>query len=364
MTKNIIFCADGTWNHPDEDENGDGLTDPSNVYRLYGNLARSTNASNAKEQECSTQGQIAKYIHGVGDDSNWLAHFLDGALGIGVVARIVRGYTFISRNYQPGDRIYLIGFSRGSYTVRALAGMIVKQGLLKPDILGDAGSETSYRKGAAAWERYCKANIHKSVLAKVESFITHIGDNLFGDSVSDADFVTSIPVQAVAVWDTVGALGIPVHNARGECIDVFNFTDTELNHNVTHGFHAVSRDEQRAGFSPTLWNIRGGIEQLVFPGCHADIGGGYAEHGLSDITLQWMTEHLARIGVLFSPKADYAPHPDPSDKAHQEWKLNPAWGIFGTMRRRLDGVKEHSSVSERKQAATVQALPDPPQPYY
>lgn len=362
MARNIIFCADGTWNHPDAPTSS-AQTTSTNVYKFYANLRGNLGANNAKEQEFNAAGQVAKYIDGVGDDSNWLEKLEGGAFGIGMVARIVRGYTFISRNYQPGDQIYLVGFSRGAYTVRALAGMIANQGLLKPEHLGTQGSEASYRTGAAAWERYRRAYIHSSILADFEDFLVNWHDQLFNKELNDNDFIPNILIHAVGVWDTVGALGIPVHNARGACIDVFNFADTQMSSRIAHGFHAVSRDEQRAGFTPTLWEARGGVDQQVFPGCHADIGGGYPENGLSDITLQWMTENMAGMGVNFANPPRFLTHPNPLANAHQEWKLHPEWKPLGIMRRTLTGLPEHSSVTERKKADSVVAQPDSPNKY-
>ena len=124
MPKTIVFCADGTWNSPGNDHDCDELPDPTNVYKLFlaltGELA-SESLRNADEQEKShaVSGevrQVAKYIHGVGDSRNPIIKLMGGTFGAGVVSRIVRGYTFISRNFEPGDDIVIVGFSRGAYT--------------------------------------------------------------------------------------------------------------------------------------------------------------------------------------------------------------------------------------------------------
>ena len=101
--------------------------------------------------------QIAKYLHGVGDSRNPIIKLLGGAFGVGVIARVVRGYTFISRNYVPGANIIIVGFSRGAYTARALAGLIVSQGLLAASLTQD--KELAYRRGAEAWYRYRNASM-------------------------------------------------------------------------------------------------------------------------------------------------------------------------------------------------------------
>src|SRR5262245_14011041 len=152
MSKQIIFCADGTWNGPPDhpstsDIDGTRQTDSdisdgvTNVVKLFANLDGQVTAptqalQNETEKELKDRGgaqlQISKYIHGVGDSKNPVLRVLGGVFGAGVIARIVRGYTFISRNYVAGDSIHILGFSRGAYTARALAGMIATVGLLNP----------------------------------------------------------------------------------------------------------------------------------------------------------------------------------------------------------------------------------------
>src|SRR5215468_10302527 len=113
MAKNIIFCSDGTWNGPTQDGDHDRTADPTNVFKLFSNLDGSNAPETdllANEQErrlLAADGaplQVAKYLHGVGDSNNFLVKVLGGAGGAGLITRIVRGYTFISRNYVPGDR--------------------------------------------------------------------------------------------------------------------------------------------------------------------------------------------------------------------------------------------------------------------
>ena len=170
MTKNIIFCADGTWNGPGKDLDGKPVAaQPSNVLKLYhwlsgrDSLESTQYAGEAERSLLDETGQtiqIAKYLDGVGYDDNWLVKILGGTFGAGLIARIVRGYTFISRNYAPGDRIYLIGFSRGAYTARALGSLILSNGLLPPNI---NDKQQAYRMGCAVWKQ------HQDALARVKA---------------------------------------------------------------------------------------------------------------------------------------------------------------------------------------------------
>ena len=125
------------------------------------------------------------------------------------------------------------------------------------------------------------------------------------------------------MWDTVGALGIPdfeFDDKQAEIRDGFAFADNALNAKVKNGFHAVSLDEIRLLFTPTLWEKRDGIQQALFAGSHSDVGGGYKEAGLSDCALKWMIDALAdkKIGVKFDDKA-FKFTGNPADFAHTEW---------------------------------------------
>ena len=126
MGKNIVLCLDGTWNGPNSKDK-DGNQTPTNVQKLFEALSGSAPLAPTDQEKEFAQaaggdvatGQVGKYIYGVGVESNLLAKAVEGAVGLGLVARVVRGYTYLSRVYEPGDRLYILGFSRGAYTARA-----------------------------------------------------------------------------------------------------------------------------------------------------------------------------------------------------------------------------------------------------
>ncbi|WP_243309837.1 DUF2235 domain-containing protein [Fundidesulfovibrio agrisoli] len=354
MAKFIVFCADGTWNGPDcEDADHDNLPDITNVLKLYRRLeCDSPVISKDTEQECaltsdgSTQ-MVAKYLHGVGHSDNKLVQALGGAFGAGIIARIVRGYTFISRNYQKGDRIILVGFSRGAYTVRALAGMICAMGLLDAGEMGQMDQDAAYQAGTATWSEYRRKKWTASGLfVKVTDFLKGFTKYLATHATEEnaearldavlrpfdgylgraGDSIHRIPVEsieAVAVWDTVGALGIPFYD-RNRRVDVFRFADTDLSGCVKHGYHAVSVDEARTDFTPTLWTPDVRVEQALFPGAHSDVGGGYPvskkESGLSDHALIWMIRKLEGLGLGFADGWSDSLDPDAEGCAHEPWR--------------------------------------------
>src|SRR5581483_6671184 len=352
MAKSIVFCADGTWNGPGQgEEQGENGGRRTNVYKLFlnldGALAPGTRPS-AEEQERILSGpggrvtQVAKYLHGVGDSQNFLVRVLGGGGGAGLVTRIVRGYTFISRNFEPGDRIFIVGFSRGAYTARALAGLIAARGLLDPKQNDLSDHEQAYRLGSAEWFTYRRGALRTkpNLLHRLAEVAVDLPR--FLSSESTAARIPDVSMEAVVVWDTVGALGIPAYNLRTDTqLDAFQFADLVLSDKVRHGLHAVSIDEQRANFTPTL--------------CDPD-----SESGLSDCALQWVTNRLTALGVAFAARPTVTLKPDPCGKSHTPWADAP-WNVLPRGSRQFPaGLVVHRSVVER--LAGVARLPAPYKP--
>ncbi|HYM36228.1 MAG TPA: DUF2235 domain-containing protein [Steroidobacteraceae bacterium] len=329
MAKTIVFCADGTWNGPEEatgksaiDDGDDSGELPgnqlTNVAKLYNKLSgtptpQTKDLVDEQEKVLPALGgiavpaqQVAKYMHGVGDSKNVAEKVLGGMFGAGIIARIVRGYTFISRNYQPGDAIYITGFSRGAYTARALAGMIARVGLLNAAKYDINNKEEAYKRGGAAWLRAKGVTLGGDANSKVNRFLDFVESSVAKLALSDSDLIPNVPIKAVGVWDTVGSLGVPAY-IKGERVDLVRFVDTKLSDKVERGFHAMAIDEQRADFPVTPWDRRNGIEQVWFSGAHADVGGGYDktnESFISDAALEWMLKKFARVGLRFDGSLD------------------------------------------------------------
>ena len=299
--RNLIVCCDGTWNSQDDKQGG--IPSPTNVVRLYNALA-----------EKNTQGveQLRYYHPGVGTDGGWWEKLVGGGLGIGLDGNIMSAYRWLGTHYQPGDRIFLFGFSRGAFTVRSLGGMIAGCGLLKLTGLPEqelwSRVETAYKQG------YRNRSSHWS-----DNWPFHQGDAAGG----------KVPLYFLGVWDTVGALGIPNDLSILNLLDNprrYFFHDTELSGTVQHARHAVALDEQRASFSPTLWSKiehRPGVKQVWFPGVHCDVGGGYIEKGLSDGALKWMIDEAGQLGLAFHSGMISQIMPDAQDVLHDS-----ACGVF------------------------------------
>ena len=240
---------------------------------------------------------------------------LGNVFGDGIAKPIVRGYTYISRNYAAGDDIILTGFSRGATAARALAGLIVKQGVLDSRGYDPSNKTTAYLRAVAAWYAY---------RAPHAGFISRLGLDVISGTLgldvpalTEADFTCPPPIRAVGVFDTVSSLGLALPTfgpgGLGAAFD-FSILDTSLSPDVTHGFHALAADETRDVFSPTFWLARAEVTQQAFPGCHSDVGGGFRNYGLSDATLQWMLGQLGLVGLKYDtarlgPDRPSAPSP-------------------------------------------------------
>ncbi|MCT4702972.1 DUF2235 domain-containing protein [Enterobacteriaceae bacterium H20N1] len=334
MSKNIIFCADGAWTNPGFDEQTGESAVVSNVYQLFVDMKGLVDKQSlllANEQEKSwvdgsgDVAQVAKYIYGVGDPHNSFVKLLGDTFGANIITPVVRGYTFISRHWQPGDRIYLVGFSQGAWTARTLANLITDKGLLNRDKLrlDERHKEESWRLAASVWAHYhahasgVNGNLLGAVLKDFPAF--------FCDSVDPTCMTTSVPVEAVAVWETVGHLGIPRY-FNDKRMNVFRFSNNVLHPRVKYGLQAIAIDEQRVDLAPAVWDNRDRIVQVMFPGIHHDVGGGYncfeGECGLSNGAYLWMHDALDDLGMNLLRSEMIA---DPLGRLHCEWFPPTAW---------------------------------------
>jgi uncharacterized protein (DUF2235 family) len=272
----------------------------------------------------------------------------EGITGTGIGDNILEAYTEVARQYRPGDRIYIIGFSRGAYTARATAGAIRACGVLKPSNL-----------------RYAPALIS---LYRARHRRGH--GRAMGVPIRPEFVWQPVPIEMLGVFDTVASLGAPLwgwwFNPRGVRNRALN-TNPVLN--CRHIYHAMAMDERRATFFPTLfWRPKDKdkptadgwtetLEQVWFRGAHADVGGGYAETGLSDITLGWMLDRAARHGLALKPEAFALLRPDPMARLHDETARQPSWNWLGTWPRwskvlqtpptEGSGIAVHDSVFDR-----------------
>jgi len=316
IPKKIILCCDGTWNQPERTVD-DRKHQPTNVLKL-------TRALLAQDGE--GRHQVVYYDTGVGTDRGLYDRFIGGALGLGLSAHIKKAYRFLANNFQEGDELYCFGFSRGAYSVRALAGMIGAVGLLHP-------RDIHHLPLAYRYYRTPPAERKISPLHEVMGSLQR----------------RTIPIKFMGVWDTVGALGVPIPLIQRLSQWRVGFFNTELGHHIQYAYQALAIDERRRPFAPDLWQdvehrttpegnpLYGKdrkVLQVWFPGAHSNIGGGYPDPGLSDVAFTWLMNRAREHGLAFdeqflkdpdriNPNPYATLYPSPS----KWWKLLSLVGI-------------------------------------
>lgn len=306
MARNIVVCCDGT---------GDTLdTERTNVGRIYASLADDADQTVFYDAGVGTFG--ARFF-GV-NVGKALGKGLGLAFGYGIKQNMENCYRFLVANYAADDRVYLIGFSRGAFTARSLASMLVRCGVLEKQHESRVSDALKlYLKGRPTAD----VNAFKNAYAR-----------------------DCIP-RFVGVWETVGALGVVLATHR--------FTNNTLNPQVPRAYQALSIDEKRKKFAPTLWDeshktAQQIIQQVWFPGVHSDVGGGYSNHELADIPLRWMMDHAASDGVRFKPERREAVQGDPLGRMHHSYK--GWWRLLGKQVRHIPKAAQISDAARTRQA--------------
>ena len=203
-----------------------------------------------------------------------------GTLGVmtgnGINRQIERAYGVLASRYKLGDRIVLIGYSRGAYAVRSLAGVIDHVGLLKAEHASERNVRQAYR--------HYKSGAHSDAMRQFSKRFSH----------------DDVQIEAVAVWDTVKALGLRMPIVWRWAQAQHAYHNHRLGDHVRNGFHALALHETREAYAPVLWEAppdwEGRIEQVWFPGTHGDVGGQAVEfpaaRPLANISLVWMLTKL------------------------------------------------------------------------
>jgi uncharacterized protein (DUF2235 family) len=286
--KRIVMLIDGTWNE-------EGKGNDTNIAKLDPNY-KGAGAPLIKPVAVDGTAQKVFYHEGVGNDPDLLKHLLGGAIGFGLKQIVQDAYRTVAENYERGDEIYILGFSRGAYAARALAGLIGASGIQRP--ADPQGVDT-------AWDHF-RVDPKVREGAKAASSSDQKTIDSFNRIAAQSAIDLSPGIKCVGVFDTVGSYGVPAGIGlaglgRYVTLAILGFHDTEIGKHVDVALHAVAVDERRRSFVPTFWTApkaqppRTHVEQTWFAGVHCNIGGGYSDAGLSDEALIWM---IARIQAL------------------------------------------------------------------
>lgn len=263
------------------------------------------------------------YQNGIGTGSaglyqKYVGSKISGATGEGLIFNIREAYAFICSNYHDGDEIILIGFSRGAFTARSISSLIKQVGLLTTkglSYLVEIVDDWEYQLDTTRVSPYPDQPWQPR---------PNFQQQIYHDELQKLKLTRqNIPIKCVAVWDTVGSLGVPttalqhtvsnfVNKLASKSIlktfksapKEFAFVDTSVLDNIEYAFHSLGLDERRASFTPTLWYKKEGqawpkvLRQTWFPGVHSDVGGSYDNNDLANLTLSWMVGQLETYKIL------------------------------------------------------------------
>ncbi|KAK4198184.1 hypothetical protein QBC40DRAFT_331910 [Triangularia verruculosa] len=266
--KRLIICCDGAWMNSDTGYRKPSYSNPVGKAVVPSNVTR---LSRSLRRYC-TDGtlQVTEYHSGIGSSGSLADVFSGGAFSLGVSENIRSAYSFICANFTDGDEVILVGFSRGAFTAR---------------------SDTQHWRDGKYKDPF--------------------PDKPFGDKPKGED----APSKYRAMLTERGLTRIHQNQEKGPLIRVkaiaveYRFYDTILTDRIEYAFHALALDEHRPAFSPTVWERTidslyvTDLRQVWFPGNHVNVGGGWKDAGISDMSLAWMMDQLASTGVEFDEAA-------------------------------------------------------------
>ncbi len=261
--RNHVFIIDGTLSRVDHEA---CLTHAARLHAML---------SGGKMQAQQTLG-YDRGIQKIGH-SKWL----DAAIGRGFNESVIAGYATLCSRYEPGDRIFLFGYSRGAYAVRSIAGLIDRVGLLR--------KEHAVERRVRLAFRYYQRGVRTHATRAFRRNRCH----------------RQVQIACIGAWDTVKALGLPYPLLSRIFPMASEFHDHHLGHSVGAAYHALAADEDRTAYAPILWERdgwNGPLEQVWFPGAHGDIGGErncrIAPIPLTNLSFVWLVERAIRHGLI------------------------------------------------------------------
>ena len=337
MGKKLVVCCDGTWNTPRTE---------TNIFRTYRflreRLGMPTEVTHkAGVRTCggkAADGSEVVLFYDAGVGTDWFSRLLGGGVGVGLSDNVRDAYHFLGHNFVPGSEIYLFGFSRGAYTARSLCGFIKAARLLDKPSAKDV------------WRAYMDCYVTEAHAApgvvvrpagwsfdKIRGWLVEkAGDavgRLGGTDVARLPTHGDVQIKFIGVYDTVGALGVPIPAASHVNEPIVGFHNTTLGDTVENAVQALAVDEKRGPYVAALWTQAANaaalagqsVLQVWFPGVHSDIGGGYRDKGIGDITWDFMMRQAADKGLVIDPNRrtpDLNLHPLPPqhESFNEQWR--------------------------------------------
>lgn len=288
MKKRLCLFLDGTWDDATQQHNQLKTT---NIWRLSRAVP-------------PTDGEISNIIYyeaGIGSEDGGISskvnaavqNAIQGATGIGLADKVNKAYVFIASNWVKGDEIYIVGFSRGAYTARLVAALV-----------GDLGIMTREQLEAfpRIFDEYQKRNSTDQAVREEAEQVIKVARQQANPTAKDVPFL----VDMLAVFDTVGSLGLPANFLPPGALNYLGFSDLFLSTRVKHARHAMALNENRRDFNITHWETNPNVsppagqtvKQCWFSGSHGDIGGGWEDGDLAYITQFWIVEQIHQTTSL------------------------------------------------------------------
>jgi uncharacterized protein (DUF2235 family) len=295
--RNLVICCDGTGN-----EIGVTISNVLKLFRIIEKSERQRVWYNAGVGTIGQQNPWSRFVQK-------LRGVFGLATGLGLDDHVLAAYRFLCSNYREGDRVWLFGFSRGAYTVRALAAFVHVMGVFRPDQLNIAGyAWTAFKRASGKDRSRATASTPRSA-SRASQRLSPLEEAWHFSRVIGGKPIT---IEFVGVWDTVASVIVPNLEQLSLSLQTLRFTRT--NPSVKKFRQAIAIDERRRMFRLNPWtepqdfrpnpfnrkfDVAQDIKQVWFAGVHADIGGGYEEtaSGLSKYPLAWMVEQAAAAGL-------------------------------------------------------------------
>jgi uncharacterized protein (DUF2235 family) len=338
---NIAVLLDGTWSDANTHTNIAQID--ARVPRRIGDVA-----------------QDVCYIKGVGTGRR--DRLQGGLLGQGLDDDIREAYSFIAAHHRSDDdRIHLIGYSRGAFAARSLAGMIAKCGLIAESDLPAEAVFARYRDTKTPGLREMQEGETPARTAEDHRVLARS---------------RLVRIRFIGVFDTVGSLGIPGGVGRFVNRRRYEFHDTRLSGLVDLACHAVAIDEHRKQFAPTLWTSvpipipdhPTRVEQRWFVGAHANVGGGgtaapAVDNPLSILPREWIVDRAVEAGLVVGPP--------PVPLTGKEWsgQIDDFYrSVLGRLARLLPGIEPflrtvRTTIGEVLNGSVIQRWRDGTPPY-
>src|SRR5262245_12634832 len=336
MARKLVVCCDGTWNTPRTE---------TNVFRTYGFLRESLGTPTEVTRgdgvrTCggrATDGSEVVLFYDAGVGTDWFSRLLGGGAGAGLSDNVRDAYHFLGHNFSPGTEIYLFGFSRGAYTVRSLCGFIKAAGPLDKPSPKDVWRTYMDRYVLAArGPNGVVARPSGWDLDRVRDWLAKTAGEAVGHLGTDVATLPThgdVKIKFLGVYDTVGALGVPIPAAASVNEPIVGFHNTMLGDTVETAVQALAVDEKRGPYVPALWTQAANaaalagrsVLQVWFPGVHSDIGGGYHDKGIGNITWDFMMRQAAARGLVIDPNLPtkaltLEPLPAQHESFDEKWK--------------------------------------------